>query len=81
MGLAAVVGIIMSITVTQVGVSADTGNVNTSSFGDNITADANAGLGSIFEQYSLIGLMIGLGVVLVVLVGVFGFLRFRNAGV
>ncbi len=79
MGIAAVIGIIMSITVTPVGVSAG-GNATNTTIGQNITADANAGLGAIFEQYSLIGLMIGLGVVLVVLVGVFGFLRFRNSG-
>ena len=79
MGLAAVIGIIMSITVSQIGVSAG-GNATNTTIGQNITADANAGIGAIFDQYSLIGLMIGLGVVLVVLVGVFGFLRIRNAG-
>ncbi len=77
MGLAAVIGIIMAVLLASI---ADSDSVVTDSFADNISTDGQTGIGQIFEQYSLIGLMIGLGVVLVVLVGVFGFLRFRQGG-
>jgi len=77
MGLAAVIGIIMVVLVDQIGTS---DSVSATSAAVNITEDATTGIAEIFEQYDLIGLMIGLGVVLVVLVGVFGFLRFRQGG-
>ena len=77
MGLAAVIGIIMAVLLSSIAAS---DSVADGSYADNISTDGQTGIGAIFEQYSLIGLMIGLGVVLVVLVGVFGFLRFRQGG-
>lgn len=51
--------------------------VGTTSF--NVSGDGNAGVGAIFDNFSLIGLMIGLGIVLIVLVGVFVALRRTGA--
>lgn len=82
MGLAAVVGMILVVLIDSIGTSQASGaGVNdTSNRVANISINSQTGINEIFEQYDLIGLMIGLGVVLVVLVGVFGFLRFRQSG-
>lgn len=52
-------------------------SVGTTAF--NVSGDGNAGVGAIFDNFSLIGLMIGLGIVLLVLVGVFVALRRTGA--
>ncbi len=83
MGLSAVVGIIMVVLIDSIGTSQateDNVNVTNTNRVANISGSSQSGINEIFEQYDLIGLMIGLGVVLVVLVGVFGFLRFRQSG-
>jgi len=81
MGLSAVIGIIMVVLIDQIGTSPSVAPaVNETNVAGNLTTAATSGIAEIFEQYDLIGLMIGLGVVLVVLVGVFGFLRFRQGG-
>ena len=44
----------------------------------NASSSSQEGIGEVFEQFDLIGLMIGLGVVLVILVGVFGAIAFSR---
>ena len=44
----------------------------------NASGSSQEGIAEVFEQFDLIGLMIGLGVVLVILVGVFGAIAFSR---
>lgn len=76
LGLAAVIGIIVAVLVANVG-SSD--SVTAGSYAANISTDSQAGIGAVFDNFSLIGLMIGLGIVLLVLVGVFVALRRTGA--
>ena len=44
----------------------------------NASGSSQEGIAEVFEQFDLIGLMIGLGVVLVILIGVFGAIAFSK---
>ena len=75
LGLAAVIGVIMLILLASLDATDD---VVAGSLAANASQSAQEGIGEVYEQFDLIGLMIGLGVVLVILVGVFGAIAFNR---
>jgi uncharacterized membrane protein len=68
-GLAVVIGSIMALLVTNI---QDSSAIEAGSVAENVTTFGLDGLSQLFSQFGLIGLMIGLGVVLLVVIGVFG---------
>ena len=74
LGMTAVIGVVVALLLANLDDSVDAGTA-----AQNVTDDANDGIQQFFDQYGLIGLMIGLGIVLLVVVGVFFAVR-RGGG-